>query len=228
MLRRHMIKVRFVFYLLFGSLAFFTLLTPHIIHGHSFISENYAQSLVLLLDFLTAYALYVIYKRKMQSLVRENYTMEERLSSSYIYIGKMNNVVALFKKFSSLISVKNQDTIKKNSVFDSMLASMLVSVAKTDRGFVRFIDAESGNTIREFLFSKNSNEFYPKLSNVAILEGKIDDMDKKDIIVVESDYRNLELRCVLCFPNDDQIVDFEILRALLNQMHLLFIAVNEK
>lgn len=220
-------KIRIAFYGLFGILGILILLTPHLVAGHIFfMEENYAQSLALFIDILVGYLFYRFYKKKMKNLHYEKMQTEKRLDSSYRYIGKINNIVDIFKSFSSVFSLKQKDEAKDKDIFNPLLQHMLVSIAKADRGFLRFVNAENGKTISEFFFSKSGEVFSVKLSNVAIIEGRIENVNSDDTGIVESDYRKNNVRCVLYFSKNDEIVDYAVLKSLLTQVHLLFIALH--
>lgn len=213
------IKIRIAFYALFGILGIFILATPHIIVGHFFVSENYIQSLTIFVSISIGYLFHNFYQRKMQSLHAERAQAEKRMVHSFSYIGKMNNIIDIFKGFGRFFPHKEAGITEKE-VFNTLLSNIVVSVAKADKGFVRFIDVKSGQTIKEFYFSQNRDDLRVRVSNATALEQKNNPAD--GISIIESDYRNTGVCCILCLPEIKKI-DIELVRSLLNQTHLLYL-----
>ena len=83
--------IKITFYILFGVLGIFVLLTPHLFHGFYFLNENLAQSVVLLTDFIVGYVFYRMYVKKIQEINDKKRQLETRLTNSYAYIGRVNN-----------------------------------------------------------------------------------------------------------------------------------------
>lgn len=217
-------KIRTMFYALFGILGFFILLTPHMIAGHFFVSEKYAQSLMLLTIMIVGYFFYGFYRRKIEGIYNEKIQAEKRLSHSYSYIGKINNIVDVFKKFGRIFPQKHTET-KEDEIFNTLLSNMVVSVSKSEKGFLRFIDVENGRTLKEFYFSKNGNDLRVKVSNNAVLEQKYEHLD--GVLIIESDYKNTGVCCIICVTKTNNI-DVELIKPLLNQTHLLYLVFNKK
>lgn len=226
-MRQEKNTIRIAFYVMFGILGVFVVLTPHLIRGHIFkIEEKYAQSLALFIDIIVGYVFYGYYQGRMKELQDKKMQTEKRLINSFGYIGKMNNVIDIFKNFSSILSGKKGDDMKEKDIFDSLLRHMLVSVTRSNKGFLRFVSAENGKTISEFFFSKSGDTFSIKLSNAAILRGEIENLEFDGYDVIESDYGKSNVKCVLCFARNNQVLDDSILRPLLTQVHLLFIVLH--
>jgi len=110
-----------------------------------------------------------------------------------------------------------------------LLSYMLVSVARASEGFVRFVDIQSGKTLKEFRYSaeKNQQPSNIKLSNFLVAKGNINYAytdDGGDVEVVESYYHDSPIKCVLCFPKKEKNFDRSLLQLLLTHIHLMFLA----
>lgn len=216
-------KTQLIFYCLFGLLSIFVVATPHIILGHAFVSEKLAQSLVLLAEVCVGYALYRAYKKKIQKFSEEKDRLETRMTNSYSYIGKINNLINLFKEFGKFFPYDEIKAGEKESIYP-LLQHMLVSVAKTEAGFLRIIDARTARTVAEFSYAREGTQFLCKLSNVAILGGKSKELGDEETVVIESFYPIFSLRCVLSFKKEEGAFDRDTLQALLSHVHLLYLA----
>jgi len=223
-MNKEKVKIRIAFYALFGILGLLVVMTPHIIEGHFFVPEKSAESLFLFVEMTIGYLFYRFYLRKMENMEDEKTQAEKRLVYSYKYIGETNNIIEIFKRFGRLFLQGNSE-IKKGEIFDNLLSNIIVSVAKSRKGFLRFIDIKNGRTLKEFYFSKSGENMKTKVSNLAILEnGKY---DKSDILIIESDYRDTGICCILCIQKTKK-VDIELVKSLLNQTHLLYLAIYKK
>jgi hypothetical protein len=87
---------------------------------------------------------------------------------------------------------------------------------------------EKGNTIKEFHILNGSLRFSPKLSNAAIAQGDHHEAAEEGVEVFESYYRESKIRCVLSFPKSQAILDEDLIRLLLTQMHLLYLAAHSE
>lgn len=216
--------IRLAFYVLFGVLGVFILLTPHIIAGHFFISKNYAETIALLADMIIGYFFYSFYQKKMKSIYNEKVQAEKKLISSYDYIGKINNIVDIFKGFGRPFS-QNHAESNENEIFKALLSNMIISVARAEKGFLRFIDIKSGGTLKEFYFSRSGDDFRIKVSNKAVLERRQGGME--GVLIIESDYKDSGICCIICIVRGKDI-DTELAKSLLNQTHLLYLVFNKK
>lgn len=217
-------KIRLTFYALVGILGIFILAAPHIVVGDFFLSEHYIQSLIILVSIVIGYLFHNFFQRRMKKLHTEKIQTEKRLAYSFNYIGKMNNIIEIFKNFGRFFPQKKAGLTEKE-IFNALLSNIIVSVAKTDRGFLRFIDVKSGQTIKEFYFSQKGDNLSVKVSNAAVLERR-NNPAADGILIIESDYRNTGVCGVLCLPEIKKI-DVELIRALLNQTHLLYLVLKK-
>jgi hypothetical protein len=221
-------SIRRIFIPFFLVIIAIAIITPHIFKGHIFgsllVTEDYEQSLVILADGGVAYLLYRIYRNKMNKLLHKQYEMEKHLSRSYAHIGKINSKLELVENFIALAPVLNVGKKGEKELFSSLLSYMLVSVAKTRNGFVRFINMETGKTVNEYHLSGQKRNFKVKLPNIFCSRGISCDVREKNAEIVESFYRESPVRCVLCFQKGSEIYDSSLLQLLLTHMHLLFLA----
>jgi hypothetical protein len=212
------------FYFLFGIVIIIAILTPHIVRGHILLPERYAESVVLLIDLLLAYTFYVIYRWDVNKIEKDKESAEKTLLDTYKYIGKTNIQIDLFEKFINTLSAEtNGKKINEKDIFMDLLATMVTSVANSNKGLIRFIDQNNKKTIKEFSYHKEGDQFVAKLSNSEVLNNKKNKFNKGKLIILQSDYINTKLRCVFCYTREKMIdVDFKLLKTLLNQFHLLF------
>lgn len=223
-MKKEELKIRIAFFALFGILGLLVVMTPHIIKGHLFIRENSAESIFLFVEMVIGYLFYRFYIGKMENIENEKTQVEKRLVYSFKYIGETNNIIEIFKRFGRLFLQDNSE-IKKDEIFNNLLSNIIVSVAKSNKGFLRFIDIKDGRTVKEFYFSKSGENMKTKVSNLAIL--KNGNYDASNILIVESDYRNTGICCILCIQKTER-VDIELIKSLLNQTHLLYLAIYKK
>jgi len=219
---------------LFVIVIIIAILTPHILHGHVLLPEKYAQryaeSIALLLDLALAFMFYSIYRRDIGKIREEQTRTEENLIDSYEYIGKANGQIDLFRRFINFFLFKKENGGKQAEVFNSLLITIMNSVAKSEKGFIRFIDAGNGRTIKEFTFHKNGEQVKIKLPNAKVIK-KDFNFEKviengEEINIVASDLDDSRVKCVLCYiKNQEEETDLNLLKTLLNQVHLLFLAI---
>lgn len=222
-------------YFLFGIVIIIAILTPHLLHGHILIPEEYAQkyaqSIVLLLDLALVYMFYFIFRRETKRISTDKKKAEENLLDSYKYIGKTNIQLNLFNKFiNSFSSKQNKGVFKEKDIFTDLLVTMVNSVVKANKGLIRFINKDNKRTIKEFIYHNDGDQFVVKLSNREALDHKESSFNNHEVVVVQSDYVNTKIRCLFCYakkqPEGD--IDKNLLQTLLNQVHLLFLVTYSK
>lgn len=213
--------IRITFYILFGVLGIFALLTPHLFHGLYFLNENLAQSIVLLIDFIVGYVFYKIYVKKIQEINENKRQLETGLINSYAYIGKVNNKIDLMGRFMNFFYNKEKEP-EKDELFPVLLSNMINTVIKSEEGLIRFIENKSGKTIKDFYVSSTNDKQVPKISNRRLLDKELDYLS--DIYVIESSHE-ASVRCFLAFPRQKHDIDNKLLQTLLNQLHLIFLVI---
>lgn len=151
-----------IFYVGFIVVLVIATTTPHIIHSDRIISSQYAQSLVILFDLILGYILFWIYSKKVSKINQQNKLFENRLSESYKYVGRTHGEMEVLETFFDYLQRFNKDPQNNKNIFTEILTCMLVSVARVDKGMMRFIDVSTGRTVTEFFFSKNGE--LPKIN----------------------------------------------------------------
>ncbi len=137
------------------------LLMPHFSKHVGSTSQAYVESFVMLVIFGIAYLTYCLNKNELRKREVQNHKLEQglevseqKLLESFKYIGKVNRRLPLLKNLTSDFLDKKQFTKKyKKSVFDSLLATAVISIAKTKRGIFRFVEISKQRTVKEFVFS---------------------------------------------------------------------------
>jgi hypothetical protein len=217
-------KINIKFFFLFGLVLVIAILTPHIMHGHLYVPEEYAQSIILILDLIMAFVFYLLYQKETTKLKQEKKLVENNLIDSYQYIGQINNKMRLINNFNRPLEKLNKNNLGEKELFQEYLQNIIVSLAFSDKGFIRFIEAESKRTIKEFYYHQRGDQFVAKLSNQEIID-EAQPFGTK-VQVIESDYTQAKIRCVLCYSRlSEKKVDLQLMKNLINQAHLLFLAL---
>lgn len=217
-------KTRLYFLLGMIFVSLIALSAPHIIHGHFLIPQAFAQSTILFIDLIIAYIFYYFYQKKLKKLNQ----VENELMSAYEYIGLINNKMQLINDFINNLPINDVgNRSQKNWFFKNLLKKIVVSVAKAKLGLLRFVDRENNKTVSEFYYQQNDHPINLKLSNKEIVKGH-DNISKDGLTILRSDFPKTEITCILCYQDNDQLIDFKLLKSLLNQIHLLFLIINIK
>ncbi len=143
-----------IYALLFIALLFM----PHLSRHVGVVSQAYMESIAMLAIFGLAYLTYhlhnnELYKREERVRTLEEHldTSEKRLIESFQYIGSMNRKLPLLKNLSSDLLGRHQLTKKgKKSIFDALLSTAVVSIARVHSGMFRFVEVATGRTRKEF------------------------------------------------------------------------------
>ncbi len=220
-------RIKVKFGLLFGLVVLIAVSTPHLLHGHVIVPEEYAQSIVLFLNLAMAAVFYHLYKKDLEKIAKEKEKTEEQLIDSYKYIGKTNVTMEIYNRFINLLPTRSR-RIKEKDIFMVLLQNLLISVLKTDKGFLRFINSENTKTVKEISFNRKNEHYRVKLSNIEIIKNRVEDhYADQGIAVIRSDYENTRIICTLCYwDNSSEEVDARLVKTLLNQIHLLFLAIH--
>lgn len=214
----------------FATTVVIASLVPHFIKGSMVagfsIPEDYEQSAIILTESFLGLIFYRFYRRRVYSLLSEKEKIEKSLKNTYAHIGKINNKIELLKNFITMYPANGLNKLSEKNSYEKLLSYMIVSVAKASEGFIRFVDIQSGKTLKEFSYNygnKNSSNSI-KLSNSLVASGEIDQATGKSIEIVESYYHESPIKCVLCFPRKEENFDRSLLQLLLTHIHLMFLA----
>ena len=224
--------MKWIMIIFFAVIVANVALVPHIFKGYSIgmfeIAEDYEQSVMIIAESLLVILLYRMYSKKMHALNAEYEETENNLKNSYKHIGKVNIELELLRNFITTYPLSGVGKAEEKNSYEKLLSYMLVSVAKASQGFVRFIDIQTGKTLKEFHYSAEENQSSNiKLSNSLVMKKNLNYAytDKGgDVEVLESYYQESPIKCVLCFPKKEKNFDRSLLQLLLTHIHLIFIA----
>ena len=216
---RHQIK----FGALFALVVIVAVATPHIVHGHSIVPERFGQSAVILLDILLFLVILNFYQRETRKLTMEKDAGERLLSDSYRYIGKANRTMDIISQFMN-VPAGPVNRRKEKETFTYLLSVILVTILKTEKGMLRFVDTATGRTAAEYYFSLSGDPFKAKIPNKDLVGEKFYESAEGGMTIVTAGSRINEIACSLCFIACDDIEgDRKRLAAtLLNQLLIIF------
>src|SRR3989344_390291 len=143
-------RIKTIYALLFVALV----LHPHFVDHIGPIARPYAQSLVILLLSGIAYAVYRLHQREIQKsrILQEGLRIsEEKMVEAFTYLGSVNRRLPLLKQVSTDLLTESKTTKRgKKTVFDNLLAVAVNSIAQSHFGLLRFIEVNTGRTVKEF------------------------------------------------------------------------------
>jgi hypothetical protein len=212
------------FYILFLAVIIVAVLTPHIIHGHVLIPREYAQSTVLIIDIILGYIFYILYRRDVDRIQKENTHMEKVIMDAYKHVGDANRKNEILGRFLEFLN-RGEDYPSDKDIFQHLMQNIIVSVAKSDKGFLRFVDSKTSRTIKEYHFHKDGDQFAVRVSNKLLLSGQNNNSNK--ICILESSISKHGIKGFLCFETGKNVNrDNDFIKSLVNQVYLLFLANN--
>jgi hypothetical protein len=201
------------------------LITPHAIQGHVLIPKEYAQSAVLAIDVVLAYIFYILYRRDVERVEKENKRIGEDLLGAYKYFGEVNRKNEILGRFLIFLN-QYDDYPSDQDIFEHLMKSIFVSVLQSDKGLLRFVDSGSSRTVKEYQFHKEKDKFAIRISNKVLLSGKHNNSDS--VFVIESGISKNGIKCFLCYEKKDDVErDDKFIQSLVNQVYLLFLASNK-
>jgi hypothetical protein len=202
-----------------------TLLVPHLVNGHLLsLSVAETQSLLIAIDLLIAGALITILNSQIVKEKVEKETLQQRLTSSFQYIGRANVALEIIKEYSVKLSASSSlnDT---HQVLSHLHAAIAAGAAGATAARLRVITVDTGRTLTEFVWIRQNEGIEPPLiSNKSALGETVPPANGEGKVAIRSAYQE---GGVLCFfagaiPKDSR-VDTELLQLLLNHFHLLFL-----
>ncbi len=224
---------KLVYFILFVLL----IIHPHFITGHVlYLPQAYAQSLASLLILLIAFIVYKLHqsdlhkvKTEKRRLERQLHLSTDRLLSAYQYIGLVNRRLPLLNQVTTKLLNRSYATKKsKKVIMTELLATAVVSLARSSWGAFRFIEVRSNKVISEFIFSKNSKKREVKLNlsnSDLLLSTKKNNFVSwaKEQILRTSD-RSSAIQCFLILPQEEELKqnDISILQSLVDQAQILY------
>ncbi len=210
-------------FLLITSLAS-ALAVPHLVDGHLFtLSTPATQTVVLGLNLAVALLFLRLHRNEVKREQAEKHLLETRLDSSFRYIGRANLSLALAEEFSSALSSARTKR-EADRILHRLHRSIAVSVARATASRIRLISLDDGRTITEFEWAHARGAPIPRISNAEIVRGAHAAEAESGTVCVSSDYRQVGVACVFrASIGDRSACNRDLLRALINQFHLLYL-----
>ena len=146
--------IKIIYLLLFVALV----IHPHLVPDHiGILPKPYAESLVTLFIVGAGIAIYYLHQREVKrsrKLGEDLRISQAKLLDSFKYIGSVNTRLPLFKHLSSELLAGSKYTKQhKKTIFDHLLATAIVSIAKANWGLLRFVEINTQRTVKEFLYT---------------------------------------------------------------------------
>ncbi len=223
-IRKKFIRHRIRFGALFLLVVIAAVSTPHIVHGHFIVPEQFGQSAVILLDVLVFLVILFFYQRETQKLTAERDAGERLLTDSYRYIGKANRTIDIIAQFMN-IPAGPVNRRKEKETFTYLLSVLLVTILKAENGILRFVSKSTGRTIAEYHFSLSGEPFAAKIPNKVLFNEKYYEVIEGGVTLVTAGSQSNDIFCSLCFfAKGDIEGDRKRLAAtLLNQLLLVLL-----
>jgi len=103
-------------------------------------------------------ATYYIYRREQREF-------GQRFLETSTYIGTMNRKLSLLQNITTDLLSESATTAKqKTKIFQELLGIACGTIAKSDRGLLRFIEIDTGRTVKEFQYSLANERPDPSLT----------------------------------------------------------------
>ncbi len=217
---------KFIYIILFLIL----LLHPHLLPDHiGFLPKAYAETLITLFIFGIGSLLYLLHKRDLDKKEQELKNSSEKLADAFKYIGTVNRRIPLLKSLTTdLLANSKLSKNEKLKIFQDLLATALVSVAKVNWGLLRFIDTDTGKTVKEFIFTtKNYVVMQNNVGNKELLQSRQQSSAIKtasDLFIIPTTEQDAIIQGHLVFPKPIASLEDErwILQAITDQAQLFF------
>lgn len=213
------------------------ILMPHFSRHIGPISQAYAESAATIVILGIAYTIYCLHKRglvrgeqKVHDLERNLEISQSKLVESFEYIGKVNRRLPLLKELSSDLFANSQPTKRyRKTVFENLLATAVVSVAKADWGVLRFVEVRSNRTVKEFVHTVKDYMLKQRISNIDLARVSAETGRSQavgDLYIVPTSDRVTAVRTYLVLPNienDSMFNDeYSLLQAITDQAQLFY------
>ena len=215
---------------IYSLLFILVVLQPHFI-GHIFpvlpVYKPYIESTLTLVIAGTAYLMYRFHQRLMLLQAKKLHISNDKLLDAFQYIGAVNRKVPMIKNISSnLLAMSKWGHKNKKDIFEQLLMTATVSIAKAPMGLLRFMEIASLRTIKEFVYPQNQpirNGSSMGNKALAAHQSSQQYMDDVTLIVPTSDQENA-VRAFLIFPNvqEQNGTDPLMLQAIVDQAQLFY------
>jgi hypothetical protein len=217
---------KFIYAILFIAL----LLHPHFVPDHiGILPRAYAESIITTFIIIMALLTYYLHNRDVRRKEEELKTSTQKLAESFKYIGTVNLRLPLLKNLTSdLLANSKLSKKEKNKIFQNLLATAIVSIAKVNWGIFRFIDVETYKTVKEFIFThKDYVVMQTGIGNKELLNAKQQQSAYKtlnDLWIVPTAEQEAIIQGYLVFPKPSEPLEDErwILQAITDQAQLFY------
>lgn len=184
----------------------------------------YVEGVVNLLIVAFGALVYYLYER-------ERRVSESRLLEASKYIGAVNRKLPILKEITTDLLAGDMTSAKqKAKVFQKLVGLAAVTIAKSDRGLMRFIDIETGRTVKEFRYALKSGHVSAaeSIGNKELLACETQAYKRQNpspnrLVIATSD-RAAPIRAFLVIHNVRERIAGEIhtLQAIVDQGQLLW------
>ncbi len=216
---------------IYPLLLLIVLVQPHVIRGHAFYGFDaaFVQSFVTMIAAGLAGLTYVLQRRETLRREQEKVALQGELLESFRYVATVNHRLPLLQSMTTqLLSDRRQTRQGHREPLRSLLAIAVVSVAKTNWGHLRVVEAATGRTIAEFTHRQRDEELLPSalIGNKSLLDsatggGRL--AEESNFSLLGSSDRAASVRSFLILPcsrftPEDQAA----LQSVLDQAQLFF------
>lgn len=181
--------------------------------------EGLTNMLIVGLGILT----YYIYKREQQEF-------GQRFLETSTYIGSINRRLPILQNITTDLLSRSATTAKqKTKLFQELVGIACGTIAKSEQGLLRFIEVETGRTVKEFQYILGDkkpdtaiNIGNKELLLCSSLPQKMAHVPDARLIIASSD-QAAEIRAFLIIPNARKEISEHIstLRAIVDQGQIL-------
>ncbi len=221
--------IKIIYFLLFVGLV----IHPHLVPDHiGILPEAYAESLVTIFIVGAGVAIYYLHQqevKKSKKLQEDLRISQGKLLDSFKYIGSVNTRLPLFKRLSSELLASSKYTKQhKKTIFNNLLASAIVSIAKAKWGLLRFVEIDTQRTVKEFLYTNGDYVLLTqRVGNRELLSTRNQSSNIKDLgefQVVPTSDEEITVQGFLILPKAESNLDNEypFLQVVVDQSQLFY------
>ncbi|GEM_PF-3794268 len=216
--------VRRFFPYVFGFLVVSLTLHPYVLQAtlHS-VWLPYVEGAMNLFIVSLGVLIYYLYER-------ERHTSESRFLETSKYIGVVNRKLPLLQNITTDLLLERVATAKqKTKAFRDLLGIACGTIAKSERGLLRFVETDTGRTVKEFQYYLGDTQSgtavtigNKELLHRDSLRQRIAQAGNMHLVVATSD-REATIRAFLVIPNarKDISENIPILQAIVDQGQIL-------
>lgn len=199
---------------------------PYFITYLGMVSTSFMSSLINAVIMGVGVAIYFVNIRMLGRKDEELASSRERLRDSFKYIGSMNRRLPLLSHVStSLLSEHRYSKKQKKKLFQELLATAAVSIAKADWGMFRFIDRKGARMAKEIVYTHGERAIrVGEISNKELFEQKEPIGRYVGYCAVRTSDREADTQAFLIVPTLEGLDDgsLSILQAITDQAQLFY------